>query len=245
MRDSDIVKIQRELSEVAAAVRVMGTRRPKMYAMAKLVEPVAKGLTAKRPEVASVGRELHQAAQRVRSVTTRPRAASEALQGLSSVLDKVRGVLRQGYGTDKPASVPPFTVIDRWGLTRREFFRLVDVLKGAQGVLAEFGLRGLLDGATVVIDPTMLTGEMVWYVPGAGNEFVVSPNLERQHDVFVAVADRALDSVMSQRDKKEWLAGGQRRGRREFARGFVDFLEGNTLDDEVYDRLEKTLLAKV
>lgn len=245
MRDSDIVKIQRELSEVATAVRVVGTRRPKMYAMAKLVQPVLKGLTAKRPEVVSVRRELHQAAQRVQNVTVRPRAASEALQALSGVLDTVRGLLRQGYGTDEPVSVPPFTVVDRWGLTRREFFRLVDVFKGAQGVLAEFGLRGLLDGATVVVDPTMLTGETVWYVPGAGNEFVVSPGLEKQRDVFRAVADRALDSVMGQKNKQQWLKGGQRRGRRAFANVFVDFLEGNTLDDEVYDKLEKTLLAKV
>lgn len=244
MRDSDIAKIQRELSEVATAVRVVGTRQPKMYALATMVRPVAEELRAKRPEVASVRRQLHQATQRLLRVSTRPRAASEALLALSEVLDSVRTVLRQGYGSDKPASVPPFMVIDRWGLTQQEFFRLMDVWRGAYGVLSEFGLRRLLDGATIVIDPTMLTGEKVWYVPGAKNEFVVAPDLERQHDVFAAVADRALD-LMSQKEQRQWLKGGQRRGRRVFAGVLVDFLEGNALPDEVYDRLEKTLLSKV
>lgn len=245
MRDSDVVKIQRELSQVAAAVRVMGTRRPKMFAMAKLVRPVVTALTAKRPEVASVRRELHQAAQRLQTVSTRPREASEALSAATDVLERARGVLRKGYGSDTPVSVPPFIVVDRWGLTQQELVRVLDVLRGAYGVLAEFGLRDLLGSAHIVVDPTMLTGEKVWFVPGAGNEFVVSPDLERQHDVFMAVADRAIDAVMSQKDKRQWLKGGERRGRRAFGSVLVDFLEGNTLSDDVYDRLEKTLLSKV
>lgn len=245
MRDSEISKLQKEFSQVAAAVRVMGTRRPKLLAMARLVRPVLADLTGKRPELVAVRREMHRQVQRLQRVSARPREASRALEAMVSALGAVREVGRKGYGTDSPQSFPPITVVDRWGLTRRELVSLLDSIRGAYGVLQAFDLGVLLDKATFVIDPTMLTGEAVWYVPGAGHEYVASPFLDRQHDVLVAVADRALDAVMSQTERREWFQGGQRRGRQAFARVLVDFLEGKTLPDQTYDRLEKTLLSKV
>ena len=241
MRDADIVKIQKELSQVATAVRVVGTRRAKLHAMARLAQPIIQGLDAKRPEVVSVRQELHKAAQRVSTVRARAREASEALEALSAVLETVRGVLRKGYGSAKPNNVGPFVVVDRWGLTRQEFFRLLDILRSAYGILSDVGYRRLFDGATIVVDPTMLTGETIWYVPGAKNEFVVSPELSRERDVFFAVAEKAFLSVMNNAQRKVWARDGHSRGLRLFSNTFSDFLEGADLGDDEYERLETSL----
>ena len=215
---------------------VVGTRRPMLQKMARLLDPSIEGLRGERPEVRKVREDLKRAQHNLRRGPTTPARSSRNMWIARDIMDKVLRLQSKGL-LDVPAEYVEgrFTLDNIWGYTR-------DELKTFRGlwrqVVADFSDVGLYDGlvyGVVKLDPDEAKGQFISYDERA-DVFVVDPSRGKSKaDIYETFGGRVWSKLFALQDRQTWETQGR------FLAAFIKAMRGRRLSSEEKARLQVTL----
>jgi len=226
----NLAKVFKELDEVAVAVMVVGTRRPKLMQLARIVLPVRDALVGTRPEVRKIRDDLTRAMHNTRRSPLRQRPASKAIKALAAEVKKVRKLVDGKLG-DVPSSfkVSRLTAINTWGYSEREARPFLDRLDRALKKAKALGLDKQVVYGEVILDPDEAGSRALYYDPH-GDRLIGNPSkaTNRDSEIGEALAARVWLATFGSEEHTEF--GGIRAGFDPFVRLFTDMLNGKKLD---------------
>ena len=235
-----IRSVIRELEQVAVAVAVVGTKRPKLLQLARMAQGVADEMVGTRPKVRRVRGELLRRIQDVKVSPTKAASAARSIRRMALALKETQKLLKTGVGTgEADFEVGKWLVTNTWGYTGTEVKALKRTLDKARRVLRSVGLDRFASGQ-VVLDPKIASGQFAIYLP---MEEVVAMDLgqagsKSMDAILRAIAGRLWLSEMNAADVETW--GGIGRSER-FEQAFSKVLDGGKVDRDTAARLRMTV----
>lgn len=223
-------KVYKELDEVAVAVMVVGTRRPKLMALARMALPVRDALVGSRPEVSKLRDDLARAMHNTRRANLKQRPASKAIRDLAAQIKRVQKLVGGKLG-DVPASfkVSGLTATNAWGYSEREAKPFLGRLDRAFKKAKDIGLGKQVVYGEVILDPDAAGSKALSYDPHS-DRLIANPSrtTNRDAEIVEALAARVWLAAFGSDEHTEF--GGIRAGFDHFVRLFTDMLDGKKLD---------------
>lgn len=209
LSEQNLKKVYRELDEVGVAISVVGTRRPKLMALARMTVPIGDALVGTRPEVRRVRDDLVRLSHNVRRARTRARPASQAVRALADQVKVVEALLKKGLGeVPEGFSVGKLELRNTWGYTKKEVTPFLDALREATDTLEKIGLTKSVGTGDVTLDPSASPRAAMTYDLFA-DTFAADPmrERERERDITRALGERLWWKHFEGRDAETWGGG--------------------------------------
>jgi hypothetical protein len=228
--------VRRELDQVGVAMSVVGTSRPMLRRMAKLLQPSIDGLRGERPEIKKLRDDLKRAQHNLESGPTTPLRSSRNMEVARDLMDQVIRLSDKGLlGLPEKYDEGRIELENVWGYTRDELKVFRGLLRQALADLSDVGLYDKLAYGNIRLHQDDARGDFLTR-NRQQDVFVVDPSRGRSKaDIFVAFGDRLWDKIFKPSDRQTW--GDRTR----FSIAFVKALRGQPLDSEDRARLQVTV----
>lgn len=222
-----LAKVYKELDEVAVAVSVVGTRRPKLMKLARMAYPVRDALVGMRPEVSKLRDNLTRAIHNTRRAQLKQRSASRAIWALAAEIKKTQKLIGDGLG-DVPLGFRSggMDIENVWGFTEQEVKPFLDQFDRMMRQVMTLGLDDQVAYGEVVFDPDSANRRALFFNP-YNDKLVADPlkGTNRKADIGEALAARVWLASFGQKEHVDWMENFDH-----FARHFTRMLEGKKLD---------------
>lgn len=236
LRKSRLQWVRRELDQVGVAMSVVGTSRPMLRKMSKLLQPSIDGLRGERPEIKKLRDDLNRAQHNLETGPTTPLRSSRNMHAARDLMDQVIKLSDKGLlDVPKEYDEGRITLENAWGYTRDELKVFRALLRQVLADLSDVGLYGDLVYGVVRLHPDEAKGEFLTR-NRRSDVLVADPSRGRSKaDIFVAFGDRLWDKLLQPSDRQTW--GDRKR----FSAAFVKVLRGQPLDSGDRARLQVTV----
>jgi hypothetical protein len=227
--------VHNEMDEVAIAMSVAGTKRPKLTELSRMAQEVAEALVGDRPEVQKVRAELIKKIRAVKTASTKPRQSSAAVRKLAGGIKNVQKLIGRGVGgVDARVQLGDFELVNLWGYSTFELRPIKKVLRDAAQNLQRVGLGDLAYGEVIL---TPRGGSKVVYKTD-DDTLEINPDAKlAPRDVLGALGRRFWGTRATDEDVETW---GGLSGLERFQAAFGGFLVGTKLDRDTAARLRTT-----
>lgn len=233
--DAEMRSAIKELSQVATAASVTGTRKQKLMSLAKLGETIGDGIRGERPEAKKLRTDIYQRVHDVRNVAPDGRAV-RALRALVHSIEVAKNQLqRTGLGDvpetfDVSAGARTYQVGNAWGYTATEAKAVVQAIERALKRMGELSLpvdRSL----AFVLDPTWSSGDLAFYDHPWSTIAVDPDGRGSVSEVYSALGDHLWYSAMGSAEREAWSSSDA------FSDAFGTFLTGDKVSADAWARL--------
>jgi len=237
----NLKQVYRELDEVGVAISVVGTRRQKLMALARLTLPLSDELVGTRPEVRRVRDDLVRLSHNVRRAQTTARPAGKAVRALANQVKVLEELLKKGLGnTPETFGVGGLILVNRWGYTKKEAKPFLNVLKKATDVIEKIGLVKKIGTGKVLLDQSASPGSAMTY-DLFSDSFIANPTRtqDRRKDIGRAFGERLWWKYFDGRDAETW--GGGAEALPSFFGAFSRLLFGRKLSGDILAKMSVSL----